>query len=654
MRNFYIRLAVSNIKKNKPVYYPFFLTNVLSVMIFYVMASIQNQTIIATLPGSYIFVQFLKVGVVMTGMFAGVFLLYTNGLLIRQRKKELGLYTIFGLEKKHIAKVLILESLLLTTAGLVAGIVLGIVLGKLFFLVLLKLLHLDSGLTFQFLTEALMQTGICFIVIGVFILFYNLFSVMKAKPVELLYAAHKGDNYHSFVWVKAFLGIICIGGAYALIFTTPSPIDIIGRVFPIALLILFGTLFFFSSCSVVLLQALKKNDSYYYKPQNFISVSGLIYRLKQNAKGLSNICILSTVVMVIATTTLALYVGQKEMISFRFPMETKISVSDIADGQPTLPQLVHQTADQYDVTISREADYNVTYISGVYENNTISVYQPDIYAPDITCGVYLITWEDYNRIEKSAEPLETGEVLVFSSSRDLGVSEINFDSLKYRVKNELSEFAIQNKSILSSETRYFFICPTQKDIDNILAELSPAENKFKQTYSMMFDVADTKGTDFNAVLQNQVVSNYAGAKYENAESERQSDNYTYGGFLFIGLLLSLLFMVFLTLVIYYKQITEGYSDRYNFEVMQKVGLDRNEISAVVHKEIRTMFFFPLFMAVIHLGVSLYAVAMLLSTLGLTNILVLLLCAISISLLFVFIYIAMYFSTARTYYRIVTS
>ena len=649
MRNFYIRLAVSNIKKNKPVYYPFFLTNILSVMIFYVMASIQNQTIIATLPGSYIFVQFLKVGVVMTGMFAGVFLLYTNGLLIRQRKKELGLYTIFGLEKKHIAKVLMLESLLLTTTGLVAGIVLGIVLGKLFFLVLLKLLHLDSGLTFQFLTEALMQTGICFIVIGVFILFYNLFSVMKAKPVELLYAAHKGDNYHSFVWVKAFLGIICIGGAYTLIFTTPSPIDIIGRVFPIALLILFGTLFFFSSCSVVLLQALKKNDRYYYKPQNFISVSGLIYRLKQNAKGLSNICILSTVVMVIATTTLALYVGQKEMISFRFPMETKISVSDIADGQPTLPQLVHQTAEQYDVTISREADYKVTYISGVYKDNTVSVYQPDI-----TCGVYLITWEDYSRIAESAEPLETDEVLVFSSSRDLGVSEVNFDSLKYRVKNELSEFAIQNKSILSSETRYFFICPTQKDIDNILAELSPAENKFKQTYSMMFDVADTKGTDFNAVLQNQVVSNYAGAKYENAESERQSDNYTYGGFLFIGLLLSLLFMVFLTLVIYYKQITEGYSDRYNFEVMQKVGLDRNEISAIVHKEIRTMFFFPLFMAVIHLAVSLYAVAMLLSTLGLTNILVLLLCAISISLLFVFIYIAMYFSTARTYYRIVTN
>lgn len=654
MRNFYIRLAVSNIKKNKPVYYPFFLTNILSVMIFYVMASIQNQTIIATLPGSYIFVQFLKVGVVMTGMFAGVFLLYTNGLLIRQRKKELGLYTIFGLEKKHIAKVLMFESLLLTTTGLVAGIVLGIVLGKLFFLVLLKLLHLDSGLAFQFLTKALMQTGICFIVIGVFILFYNLFSVMKAKPVELLYAAHKGDNYQYFVWLKAFLGILCIGGAYALIFTTPSPIDIIGRVFPIALLILSGTLFFFSSCSVVLLQALKKNDRYYYKPQNFISVSGLIYRLKQNAKGLSNICILSTVVMVIATTTLALYVGQKEMLSFRFPMETKISVSDIADGQPTLPQLVHQTAEQYGVTISREADYKVTYISGVYKDNTVSVYQPDIYPPDITCGVYLITWEDYSRIEESAEPLETDEILVFSSSRDLGASEVNFDSLNYRVKNELSEFAIQNKSILSSETRYFFICPTQKDIDNILAELSPSENKFKQTYSMMFDVADTKGTDFNAVLQNQVVSNYAGAKYENAESERQSDNYTYGGFLFIGLLLSLLFMVFLTLVIYYKQITEGYSDRYNFEVMQKVGLDRNEISAIVHKEIRTMFFFPLFMAVIHLAVSLYAIAMLLSTLGLTNILVLLLCAISISLLFVFLYIAMYFSTARTYYRIVTS
>lgn len=654
MRNFYIRLAVSNIKKNKPVYHPFFLTNILSVMIFYVMASIQNQTIIATLPGSYIFVQFLKVGVVMTGMFAGVFLLYTNGLLIRQRKKELGLYTIFGLEKKHIAKVLMLESLLLTTAGLVAGIVLGIVLGKLFFLVLLKLLHLDSGLTFQFLTEALMQTGICFIVIGVFILFYNLFSVMKAKPVELLYAAHKGDNYHSFVWVKAFLGIICIGGAYTLIFTTPSPIDIIGRVFPIALLILFGTLFFFSSCTVVLLQALKKNDRYYYKPQNFISVSGLIYRLKQNAKGLSNICILSTVVMVIATTTLALYVGQKEMLSFRFPMETKISVSDIADGQPTLPQLVHQTAEQYGVTISREADYKVTYISGVYKDNTVSVYQPDIYPPDMTCGIYLITWEDYSRMEEGIEPLEADEVFAFSSSKDLGVSEISFGNLKYRVKTELSELVIQSKSALSSETHYFFICPTQKEIDNIITELSPAENKFSRTYSMMFDAEGKQETEFNAALQNQLYLGYAGAKFENAEIKKQSDNYTYGGFLFIGLLLSLLFMVFLTLVIYYKQITEGYSDRYNFEVMQKVGLDRNEISAIVHKEIRTMFFFPLFMAVIHLAVSLYAVAMLLAVFGLTNVLVLLLCAGTISLLFTFIYVVMYFSTARTYYRIVTN
>ena len=652
MRNFYIRLAVSNVKKNKPVYYPFFLTNILSVMIFFCLASIQNQAIIATLPGSYIFVQFLKVGVVMTGMFVGVFLLYTNGLLIRQRKKELGLYTIFGLEKKHIAKVLMLESLLLTAAGLVAGILSGVVLGKLFFLILLKLLHLDSGLAFQFLTKAAMQTSICFIIIGVLILFYNLFSVMKAKPVELLYADHKGDDYHSFVWLKALLGILCIGGAYALIFTIPSPIDIIGRVFPIALLILLGTLFFFSSCSVVLLQALKKNDNYYYKPQNFISVSGLIYRLKQNAKGLSNICILSTVVMVIATTTLALYVGQKEMISFRFPMETKISVSDIADGQPTLPQFVHKTAEQYDMEISRKADYNVTYISGVYKDNTVSVYQPDIYPPDMTCGVYLITWEDYSHMEEGAEPLGADEVFVFSSSKDLGVSEISFDSLKYRVKAELSELAIQSKSVLSSETHYYFICPMQKDIDNILAELSPAENKFSQTYNMMFDAEGGQETDFNAALQNQLGSNYAGAKYENAETKRQSDNYTYGGFLFIGLLLSLLFMIFLALVIYYKQITEGYSDRYNFEVMQKVGLDRNEVSAIVYKEIRTMFFLPLIIAVIHLAVSLYAVAMLLAVFGLTNVLVLLLCAGTISLLFAFIYIVMYFSTAKTYCKIV--
>ncbi|MCM1144756.1 MAG: ABC transporter permease, partial [Lachnoclostridium sp.] len=180
------------------------------------------------------------------------------------------------------------------------------------------------------------------------------------------------------------------------------------------------------------------------------------------------------------------------------------------------------------------------------------------------------------------------------------------------------------------------------------------ENKFSQTYNMMFDAEGEQESDFDAALQNQLVSNYADATYKNAEMQRQSDNYTYGGFLFIGLLLSLLFMIFLTLVIYYKQITEGYSDRYNFAVMQKVGLDRREVSAIVYKEIRTMFFFPLFVAAIHLIVSLYAVAMLLSVFGLTNALVLLLCAGAVFLLFVFIYIVMYFSTARTYYKIVTN
>lgn len=652
MRNFYIRLAVSNIKNNKSVYYPFFLTDILSVMIFYVMASIKNQRITRTLPGSNTFVLLLYVGVAMTGLFAGVFLLYTNGLLMRQRKKELGLYAIFGLEKKHVAKVLMLESLLLTVAGLAAGIIFGVALGKLFFLILLKLLHLDSGLAFQFMTEALIETSIWFMVIGVVILFYNLFSVVRAKPVELLYAARKGEHYNSFVGLKAFLGILCIGGAYAMILTTPSPIDVIGRVFPIAFLILVGTQLFFSFCCVVLLQALKRNEKYYYRPQNFISVSGLIYRLKQNAKGLSNICILSTAVMVIATTTLALYVGQKEMVSFRFPMETKISVSDIAQGQPPLPQLVYETARQYGIVISREADYNVTWIGGVYKDNTFLVYEPEKFPPDITCGIYLITWEDYCRMEGGAEPLEADEVFVFSSSKDLGVSEISFDSLKYRVKTELSDIVIQSKSVLAAETKYFFICPTQKEIGNILAELSPAENKLEQTYSMMFDAEGEREAEFNAALQNQLVSNYAGATYENAEIERESDNYTFGGFLFIGLLLSLLFMIFLTLVIYYKQITEGYSDRCHFEVMQKIGLDRNEVSAIVHKEIRIMFFLPLLVAVIHLAASLYAVAMLLSVFGLTNVCVLALCAGTIFLLFVLIYVVMYFSTARTYCKIV--
>lgn len=654
MRSFYLRLAVSNITKNKPIYFPFFLTNVLSVMVFFIIASIENQSIIATLPGSYVIVQFLKVGVILTGLFAGVFLLYTNQLLIRQRKKELGLYNIFGLGKKHIARVLCYESLLLTVAGLIIGIILGISLGKMFFLILLKLLHLDSGLAFYFSKGAFIQTIVCFAVIGALILLYNLFSVSRAKPVELLYAAHKGDTYQSFIAIKAILGVLCLVGAYMLIFTTPSPIEIIGRTIPIAILILAGTNFFFSSGSVVLLQALKRNDKYYYNPQNFISISGLIFRLKQNARGLSNICILSTVVMIIATTTLSLYVGQREMTSFLFPMETKVSVEVATNEQATLPQLVHQTAKQYGMKIDNEAAYYATRISGVYADNIFSIYKPGIDKASDTCGIYLITLADYNRMEQTTEQLDADEILAFSSSKDLAVTEVYFDTLQYHVKTELPRLTIHNKSALSSETRYFFICPTQEDIEKILSELSPGENKYSQTYNMMLDASGEQEANFNVALQNEINSSFAGSSLEYAGWAKQSNAYTYGGFLFIGLLLSLLFIIFLTLVIYYKQITEGYSDRYSFEVMQKVGLDPKEVSAVVRKEIRIMFFFPLLAAIVHLGVSLYAIAMLLATLGLTNIVVMLLCAGVISLLFVLIYIAMYFSTAKVYYKIVTT
>lgn len=196
------------------------------------------------------------------------------------------------------------------------------------------------------------------------------------------------------------------------------------------------------------------------------------------------------------------------------------------------------------------------------------------------------------------------------------------------------------------------MCPTQEVIDEILVELAPSDIRFSQTYNMMFDVNGDYEADFNTALQNQINSSFNEVSFENADIARQRNTYTYGGFLFIGLLLSILFMIFLTLVIYYKQITEGYSDRYNFEVMQKVGLDRKEVSAIVHKEVRTMFFFPLLAAIIHLAFSLYAIAMLLATLGLTNILVLMLCAGAVSLLFVFIYIVMYHSTAKVYCKIV--
>lgn len=652
MTGFYFKLTISNIKKNKSIYFPFFLTNLLSVVIFFIMASIQSQEIIENLPGSYVFIQFLEAGVIMTGIFSGVFLLYTNKFLIKQRKKELGLYNIFGLEKKHIAKLLCYEIILISSVGIGIGILLGACLGKIFFLILLKLLRLNSNLTFHFSIQAMIQTIFCFVIIGIIIVIYNIFSVAKSKPVELLYAANKGDNYRSFTKIKAILGGGSLVIAYTLMLTIQSPIEIIGRIIPISILILFGTILFFSSCSVVILKRLKQNEKYYYNPKNFVSVSSLIYRLKQNARGLSNICILSTVVMVITTTTLSLYVGQKEMLAFSFPMETKISIDASKNDINTLNQFIYQIVDQYDITINKETSFNTLRLSGVYKDGKCSIYQPGIDNPSDTCGIYLMTLEDYNRMEGKKILLENSEILAFSSSHDLGKEYIKFGTLKYNVKDELDSLSIQNKSILSSETHCYFICSTQDEIDKILAELNPSENKFRWDYNVMFDSSGEKEKLFISTLQNQLNDKYADINFENVLLQGETDSYTYGGFLFVGLLLSLLFIIFLTLIIYYKQITEGYNDRYNFEVMQKIGLDQKEAKDIIYKEISTMFFLPLFGSVLHLIVSIYAIAMLLATFGLSNIIVLLICASIIVILFVIIYIVTYFSTAKIYYKIV--
>jgi putative ABC transport system permease protein len=654
---FYLKLAFNNLKKNAQTYIPYLLTCICTIMMFYNMRFLVVAKDIGTLSDSQSLRSVLSFGSGVIAVFAVIFLFYTNSFLIKRRKKEFGLFNILGMEKKHIAKIMFWETLFTAVVSMGVGVAAGILLSKLMILLLFKIISFKVTFGFEIPIAAVIYTMILFGGIFVLNLIYNVLQVYRSKPIELLQGGNVGEKEPKANWLMAIIGVVTLGIGYYIALTTESPLAALSLFFVAVALVMIGTYCLFTAGSIALLKLLRRNKRYYYQLKHFVPVSGMIYRMKQNAAGLANICILSTAVIVMLTTTVSMYVGIEDVLRTRYPRNVIVSAHNVSDEQAIkLDAVVEKQALEAGLIPKDVIRYRS--MSFVTQQNGASfiVSHSGNFAASNLAMVICLTTDEYNRMENKSVSLDSGEVLLYTLRGDLPGDTINFNGFELSIKDRLSSLETEGKMSALLANSYYLIVDDLDTIKQIYNSISGSQGDMGElSYYYAFDVDSDKDTQVSHVnnLQKAVKELNIEGYVEGAESEREVFYSLYGGLLFIGIFLGLLFIMATVLIIYYKQVAEGYDDRQRFEIMQKVGMSRAEVKQAIKSQVLTVFFLPLVTAVIHIAFAFKVITKMLEVLNLTNVQLYAGCTVATILVFAFFYVIVYGLTARTYYRIVS-
>lgn len=657
----YSKLAITNIKNNRKTYFPYILTAILTVGMYYIMDALAMNTNIVD--ASVKTILFYAVGVV--GIFAVIFLFYTNSFLIKRRKRELGVYNILGMGKRHIAKMLGIETVLTAGISMITGIAGGIVFSKLLYLVLLKIMHYDVGMEFEISTLSLARTVVIFVVIFGLTLIYNLFQIQKANPTELLSGSRQGEREPKAKILLAIFGVITMGIGYGIALTTESPLQALSSFFVAVVCVILGTYALFTAGSIALLKILKKNKAFYYKSKHFTSVSGMIYRMKQNAAGLANICILSTMVLVLVSTSVSLYAGMNDILDYRFPNGNEIMVyQSSGEREEKAEQIVQEETQKAGVSVTNKVDYRRGAVVAGRDGKSFEIAQSySAYtglSTDNLCEIHLIPLDDYNRIQEKEQVLEADEVLLYTDTGTYGESVIELGSTTLQVKKELKTLFDMKKSGSGMVDGYYVIVRDETVIQGILDESNKAlgEESIDRlsgiNYAIQFGMDGSKEDqrEVGKAIQGRVNAELPEAFFESRCLSEESFYSLYGSLLFIGIYLGILFLVATVLIIYYKQISEGYDDRERYQIMQKVGMSKPEVKRSIRSQVLTVFFLPLIVTLIHIAVAFPVLTKLLAVLNLMNVTLFLICTIITAVVFAVFYAIVFAITAREYYKIV--
>lgn len=641
MNNFiYEKLAVTNLKNNRKTYVPYIFTGVLTVMMFYIIDALSRGKGI-TQDTLKICLQYAT-GVIV--VFAVIFLFYTNSFLIKRRKKEIGVYNILGMGKRHIARMMAVETILTAGISILGGLVFGIIFGKLMYLLLLKILHNSVDMQFSVNGTAIVQTVILFA--GIFLLtyLYNILQIQLVNPVELLHGGNQGEKEPKSRWLLVIIGVAALGNGYRIALTTEAPLEVLLKFFIAVICVIIGTYALFIAGSIVVLKMLRKNKAYYYNLKHFTSVSGMIYRMKQNGAGLANICVLSTMVLVMVSTTVSLYAGMEDILDSRFPRDVSIVCKQAdVNHEEIIERLLKEQCEKAGVKITDRVWYRYGSMNAVLKGDKLE--NVDQYYPDNHFYyVEMMTQDEYNRIEKRNVSLEEQEILTYTTNGKCGKKQINIAGQNYQVKKELPEMTSQPKSTAEIYKTLYIVFANAEQIERI--------EPF--SYADKFNLKGDDGKQKEALeqIQNEFYEKIPDGMMESRMLSRSSFYELYGGLFFIGIYLGSMFIMATVLIIYYKQISEGYDDRERYQIMQKVGMSKKEVKRSIRSQVLSVFFLPLIVAVIHVAVAFKVMTKILGVLKLTNVLLFAVCTIITIAVFAVFYIIVYSITAKEYYRIV--
>ncbi|MDB8559613.1 FtsX-like permease family protein [Turicibacter sanguinis] len=637
----YPKLAWMNIKKNKQTYMPYILTCIGTMMMFYVMHAISLNDGLLNMPNSMSLQSILSMGVVVILIFSVIFLLYTNSFLIKRRKKELGLFNVLGMEKKHIAWVLFFETLFTSLISLAFGLFGGIILNKLMFVLLLRLLKFDIPLGFELDMASIEFTAQCFSLIFILTLICNLVQIWISKPIELLKGGQVGEKEPKTKWISAIIGVLSLGIGYGIALSVETPLAAIPLFLVAVIFVMIGTYELFTAGSIVVLKLLRKNKKIYYKKHNFIAISGMMYRMKQNAKGLANICILSTAVIVMLSTTVSLYVGMEESLHTQYPQDVFLRGNDVNDEKINrINQILDDKVNEYQIKLKDEFHYKSKSMMATLKDGNYALGQ-NISSDSYSFG--FISIDDFNRLEQTDIQLSVDEVLIFSISGTYGKDSIMINNQVYQIKQEFDEVSFQPKQENSLFPVYLLI------VNDI--QIFGEEDVY---YSVGFNVDNTDevSVEFVDSLNTEFRLNSIDAYVSGAASSRADFLMSYGGLFFLGIFLGTLFLMATVLIIYYKQVSEGYDDKERFEIMQRVGMSKQEIRKTIRVQILMVFFLPLIFMMIHIAFAFPIITKLLALFGLMNTQLFLAATIGTIVIFASIYALIFNLTAKTYYKIV--
>jgi putative ABC transport system permease protein len=681
-RTFYGKLAWNGIRKNKRFYTPYILTCVGMVMMFYIVSHLSTSQLLKEIKGGEVMESLLNIGVGVISVFALIFLFYTNSFLTRRRQKEFGLYNVLGMGKRNLAHILVWESVIIYVISVLAGLAAGLIFSKFAELAMVNIMRGKTSFSMHVSPVSILETVILFAVIFFLILLNSLRQIHLANPIELLRSENVGEKPPKANWFLAFLGAVILIAAYDLAVSMEDPMEAMIWFFVAVVMVIIATYLLFIAGSVTVCRLLQKKKNYYYQTRHFVSVSSMVYRMKRNGAGLASICILCTMILVTLSSTLSLYIGAEDNIRLRYPRDLSLTVTTEENLQEesgkmqSIRQLVAQTEEEYQVTEEDTLDYQMAVFTGYvtddqiitdvsneakFQNLSTSIYG-DIWQ------IYVVSLEDYNRLMNQEESLDPDEVLIYTTKSKYENGTVAIENMEpLKVKKQVTgfrDYRVDGTQIFS--TLYIFVPDYDQMVDTMLEQMAfgdgtlNAQLEMQWFYGMNLDIAedkqiqmqedlDQKLEESNLLSRNEILT----WEVESLEKERGSFYALYGGLFYLGILLGIVFVFATVLMMYYKQISEGYEDQARFEIMQKVGMTKKDIRHSINAQILMVFFLPLIVAGVHLGFAFPLIRKMLLLFGLVNLKLLILVTIGAFLVFALCYIIVYVITSKAYYNIVS-